>query len=101
MIDPDVTIGSLISVESGLTPKLGSAGLPGMYRIGAWYDSANQPDVLTAGTRATTQSNESGAHLMLQQQVTGVQGGARGLSPFANFGQADRRTATIDQRINL
>ncbi len=99
--NPDGTIGSLIPVEIGWTPKLGSAGLPGMYRIGAWYDSANQPDVLTAGTSATTQSNESGAYLMLQQQVTGVQGGARGLSLFANFVQADRDTATIDQLITL
>src|SRR5260221_9434767 len=99
--NPDGTIGSLIPVEIGWTPKLGSAGLPGMYRIGAWYDSANQPDVLTAGTSAATQSNESGAYLMLQQQVTGVQGGARGLNLFANFVQADRDTATIDQLITL
>src|SRR5260370_41250444 len=39
---------------------------------------------------------------MLQQLVTTVRSGAsRGLSVFANFVQADRNTATIDQLITL
>ena len=110
--NPDGTIGTLIPAEVGWTPKLGHAALPGSYRIGVWYDSSNQPDVFEAanngprvlnpGVPARMRGSESGGYLMLQQQVTTVRGDAsRGLSLFANFVQADRNTATIDQLITL
>jgi porin len=110
--NPDGTIGTLIPAEVGWTPKLGRAALPGSYRIGAWFDSSNQPDVFQAanggprvlnpGVPARMRSSESGGYVMLQQQVTTVRGDAsRGLSLFANFVQADRNTATIDQLITL
>jgi porin len=99
-------------VEVGWTPKLFSAALPGAYRIGYWYDSSNQPNVhlaangnplvLSPGAPALMESNESGWYLMAQQQITTVRGDAsRGLTLFANFVQADRSTATIDQLITV
>jgi len=95
-------------VEVGWTPKLFEAALPGAYRIGAWYDSSNQPNVffaangqplvLSPGVPALMESSESGWYAMAQQQVTTVHGDAsRGVTLFANFVQADRNTATIDQ----
>ena len=110
--NPDGTIGTLIPAEVGWTPKIGHAALPGSYRIGVWYDSSNQPDVFEAanngprvlnpGAPARMRSSESGGYVMLQQQVTTVRGDvSRGLSLFANFVQADRNTATIDQLITL
>jgi porin len=110
--NPSGTTGTLIPAEVGWTPKLGHAALPGSYRIGVWYDSSNQPDVFQAanngprvlipGVSARMRSSESGGYVMLRQQVTTVRGDAsRGLSLFANFVQADRNTATIDQLITL
>jgi porin len=106
--NPPGTIGTLIPVEGGWTPKLFSAGLPGAYRLGAWYDTSNQPNVFLAangqplvlnpGVPALTENSGWGWYAMAQQQVTTVRGDAsRGLTVFANFVQADRDTATIDQ----
>ena len=100
--NPDGTIGTLIPVEAGWTPKQGPGGLPGAYRVGVWYDSANQPGISSApGGTAIMQSSESGFYLMAQQQVTGTRGDARGLSLFANLVQADRDTAFVDQLISV
>jgi porin len=110
--NPSGTIGALVPVELGWTPKLGVAGLPGSYRVGGWYDSSDQPDVFLAashmplvvspGVPPLTRHNSAGGYAMLQQQVTAVDGNhSRGLSLFANFVQADRHTATIDQLITL
>jgi porin len=77
-----------------------------------WYDSSNQPDVFLAannqplalnpGLRARVRGSENGGYAMLQQQLTTVHGDrSRGLSVFANFVQADRNTARIDQLISL
>jgi len=108
--NPPGTIGTLIPVEVGWTPKLFEAHLPGAYRLGYWYDSSNQPNVflaangqplvLSPGVPALVENSESGWYAMAQQQVTTVSGDAsRGLTLFANFVQADRQTATIDQLI--
>lgn len=110
--NPPGTIGTLIPVEVGWTPKLFEARLPGAYRLGYWYDSSNQPNVflaangnplvLSPGVPPLMESSESGWYAMAQQQVTTVRGDAsRGLTLFANFVQADRNTATIDQLITL
>lgn len=112
LFPPSGTIGTLVPVEVGWTPKLFTAALPGAYRIGYWYDSSNQPNVflaangqplvLSPGVPALTESSESGWYLMAQQQLTTVRGDAsRGLTLFANFVQADRNTATIDQLITV
>jgi len=110
--NPSGTIGALIPVELGWNPKFFEAGLPGSYRVGFWYDSSDQPSVylaangtplaLSPGAAPLMESSQSGYYLMLQQQVTALRGDSkRGLSVFANFVQADRNTATIDQLITL
>ena len=110
--NPSGTIGALVPAELGWTPKLGQAALPGTYRVGVWYDSSDQPDVflaannmplvLSPGVPPLTRNHEAGSYAMVQQQITTVDGNpSRGLSLFANFVQADRHTATIDQLITL
>ena len=65
------------------------------------YLAANgNPLVLSPGVPAHVNGHETGGYVMLQRQVTAVRGDvSRGLSLFANFVQADRDTATIDQLI--
>jgi porin len=105
--NPDGTIGARIPVEAGWTPKFGEAGLPGAYRVGAWYDSSDLPDASgparsTVGDPPHINNQEVGGYVMLQQQVTAVRGDvSRGLTLFANFVQADRDTASIDQLITV
>jgi porin len=110
--NPSGTIGALIPAEVGWTPKLGTSGLPGSYRIGIWYDSSDQPDVFLAannqplalnpGSSPRIRGSETGGYAMAQQQLTTVRGNRwRGLSLFANFVQADRNTARIDQLISV
>jgi porin len=109
---PSGTIGALLPVELGWTPRLGEAGLPGAYRVGLWYDSSNVPDVFVAangnplvqspGVPARTVGHETGGYAMLQQQITSRhEDRARGLTVFGNFVQADRDTAVIDQLITV
>ena len=58
------------------------------------------PLVLNPGV--LMENSESGYYVMLQQQVTSVRGdSSRGLTVYANFVQADRDTATIEQLITL
>jgi porin len=106
--NPPGTIGTLIPAEVGWMPKLFQDALPGAYRAGYWYDTSNQPNVFLAangmplvlnpGVPPLMENSESGYYLMLQQQVTSVRGDpTRGLTLYANWVQADRDTATIDQ----
>jgi porin len=47
--------GALIPVELGWLPTFGNGTLPGSYKIGAWYDTSNAPNVVDiAGTVAAT-----------------------------------------------
>jgi porin len=109
---PAGTIGALIPVEIDWTPKLGSGRLPGAWRVGAWYDSSNQPDVYLAangqpqatspGVPPLMHGSESGFYVNIQQQVTAVGSDAsRGLSVFANYVRPDQDTATIGELISL
>ena len=112
LASPPGTIGALIPVELTWSPKFGAAQLPGTYRIGGWYDTSTQPDVylaangqpqvLSPGVPPLLHNGESGFYLNFQQQLTNDAGdNSRGLTVFANWVQADRNTATIDQLISL
>jgi carbohydrate-selective porin OprB len=47
--------GALIPVELGWLPTFGGGKLPGSYKIGAWYDTSNAPNVVDVlGTVAAT-----------------------------------------------
>jgi porin len=83
----------------GWLPK--SAGAEGGYRLGAWYDNGGGND-LYLNTDGAALATEGGTPLQRHHQFgfyAMAQGGSesRGISPFANFVQADRRIAAIEQ----
>jgi porin len=94
--------GVLTPAELSWSPKLGAAGLPGTWRIGGWYSSANGPDVLQAIPLQPSRrwGSRYGGYFSIQQQVTGKAKGA-GLSLFANATLADRHTALTDRQVAL
>src|SRR5690606_34051018 len=53
--------GALFPVEAAWTPKLGAAGLPGTYLVGAWYSTADADDVLLAADGAPLPLSEAPA----------------------------------------
>ncbi|WBO21318.1 carbohydrate porin [Sphingomonas abietis] len=112
------TQGVTTPVEFGWTPRLGPSGLPGLYRIGAWYSTAHGDDVLDgedgrpigiSGLPAERRSGRYGGYVLLTQQLTGrftidANGTAhttQGLKIQANFTQMDRRTARLNSQLAL
>lgn len=108
--------GVLVPFEAGRQVRLGSAGLPGLYRVGGWYSTANADDVLLGRDRLPAiaanepmlqRSGRYGGFVMLNQQLTGhyvvqANGDAhttQGITAFATFTQADRHTARVDNQI--
>jgi porin len=122
-LDNDFTIGHfhgatgvLAPFETGVHARLGSAGLPGLYRVGGWYSSDNTDDVLLdrarrpatlAGTPMLQRSGRYGGFVMAEQQLTGrVKDDAangpqtvQGLTAFFTLTQTDRHTARIDNQM--
>ena len=92
-------------LEVGWLPK--NAGVDGGYRLGAWYDNVGGNDLFlntegeplaTAGGTPLQRHHQSGFYAMAQQQVWTHPGSEkRRISLFANFVQADRRIAEIEQ----
>lgn len=103
--NPSGTTGALMPLELGWTPQHGA--LPGIYKLGAWYNSAGgkdlyldsqrEPLALTGGA-PLQRSSRHGAYLMMRQQVSG-DAGASGTTVFFNITQADRRTSATDRQI--
>ncbi len=103
--------GVLFPVEAAWKPKPG--GLPGMYRIGAWYDTSHADDVvldehsglaINTGLEPLRRNGRWGGWAVLRQQVSGSanqDGTVRGLSVFGRVTQADRRTSRLDRQIVL
>ena len=102
--------GALIPVELAWLPKFGDGTLPGSYKIGAWYDTSNAPNVVDVmGTVAATNPSvpvvssqgRYGGYINFEQQVTrGSTSNSRGgLSLFLNAVFADDRTSTLDRQI--
>jgi len=101
--------GVLLPVEGVWKPKLG--GLPGTYRIGAWYDTSRADDAVLdqqgsiaaiTGVEPLQRDGRWGAWALLRQQVTGSadqDGTVKGLTLFTRATQADRRTARIDNQL--
>ena len=92
-------------LEVGWLPQ--SAGVDGGYRLGAWYDNVGGNDLYlntdgeplaTKGGTPLPRHHQSGFYAMAQQQVWRHGGSEkRRISLFANFVQADRRIAEIEQ----
>ena len=106
--NPHGTTGALIPVEFGWQPQTGPyRGLPGSYKVGAWYNTSDGDDVALDALRrplgadsatALRRDGAYGAYVNLEQQVTGIAGG-RGATVFLNATQADKFTAATDRQI--
>ncbi|HEX8542518.1 MAG TPA: carbohydrate porin [Pseudomonas sp.] len=102
------TQGAVLPVELVWSPKV--AGLPGEYRAGYYYSTADSQDVYknSNGQSAATDgayrsaSSKHGMWLNLRQQVTSVDGDAsRGLSLFINGTMHDKKTNMVDNYVAL
>lgn len=98
--------GVLVPAEVGWTPKLGAAGLPGTWLVGAWWSDVTAPDLLLANngipqplTSAPPLERRGrwGGYVSIKQQVTGKPKG-KGLTLFVNYTAADRRTSRLDRQ---
>ena len=101
-LDADNTDGVTIPAEVIWTPKSLVNGLPGSYRVGGMYntadDVANQKDV----ANPTDAKNRTFAGwLAVEQQLTSTGSGRQGLHSFANFTWHDRDTNKVDNSQQL
>lgn len=105
--NPRGTTGALVPLEFGWRPTV--RGLPGSYKVGAWYNTSDTNDLVldrnrqplgTTDDAALQRDGAYGAYISLQQQVTGSAGG-NGMTLFLNAAQADRFTAATDQQVAL
>ena len=95
-LDTDHADGVTIPAEVVWTPKSFVNGLPGSYRIGGMYntadDIANQKDIATGEGKNRTFAG----WLAIEQQLTSTGSGRQGLHSFANFTWHDRDTNKVD-----
>ncbi|WP_161989060.1 carbohydrate porin [Sphingomonas glacialis] len=107
--------GVLIPAEIGFTPRLGASRLPGSYRFGGWYNTAEANDVgldINGNPQAVTglaplrRTGRYGFYLQLQQQLSGsVEEGKagpkvrNGLIAYLNITQTDRHTTVTDNQV--
>ncbi|RAZ04096.1 carbohydrate porin [Acinetobacter sp. SM1B] len=96
-LNTDHADGVTIPAEVIWTPKSLVNGLPGSYRVGGMYntadDVANQKDI----ANPTDAKNRTFAGwLAVEQQLTSTSQGRQGLHSFANFTWHDRDTNKVD-----
>lgn len=100
-LDTDNADGVTIPAEVIWTPKSLVNGLPGSYRVGGMYntadDVANQKDVATGEGKNRTFAG----WLAVEQQLTSTGNGRQGLHSFANFTWHDRDTNKVDNSQQL
>jgi porin len=85
--------GVLVPVEFGKTVSLGSAAMPGHYKVGGYFDSSSAPDVTNS---SLSYSGRYGGYILADQMVWSFQPGTdRGLIVVANATISDKRTAQI------
>ncbi|MDN4055012.1 carbohydrate porin [Massilia sp. YIM B02763] len=103
--NPHGTTGALIPVEFGWLPSVN--GLPGSYKVGAWYNTSDSADLMLDQNRQPLGSSDAvalrrdgayGGYVSIQQQVTGSAGG-KGMTLFLNASQADKFTAATDSQV--
>jgi porin len=94
--------GVMVPLELGWNPTFGSGGrLVGLYKLGAWVDTSNAPDVLLPDV---TRPKRYGAYFVARQQVTHVldaDNKAQGLNVFLRLTQADQATSSVDSQYTL
>ena len=95
-LDTDHADGVTIPVEVVWKPKGLVNGLPGSYRVGGMYNTAdnpkNQKDIKTGKPEDRTFAG----WLAIEQQLTSTGVGKQGLHSFANFTWHDRVTNKVD-----
>lgn len=100
-LDTDNADGVTIPAEVIWTPKSLVNGLPGSYRVGGMYntadDVANQKDVATGEGENRTFAG----WLAVEQQLTSTGNDRQGLHSFANFTWHDRDTNKVDNSQQL
>lgn len=100
-LDTDNADGVTIPVEVVWTPKSLVNGLPGSYRVGGMYNTAddakNQKDIITGQGEDRTFAG----WLAVEQQLTSTGSGRQGLHSFANFTWHDRKTNKVDNSQQL
>lgn len=85
--------GVLIPVEFGKTVKLGAAELPGHYKVGAYYDTSEAPNITNS---SLTYKGRYGGYILADQMVWSLAPGTdRGLIVVANATISDMRTSQI------
>jgi porin len=104
--NPSGTTGALIPLEVGWQASW--HGLPGSYKLGAWYNTSNGDDLYydvnrnprgVTGLKSLERKGQYGGYLSFQQQISGTAGG-RGATVFLNYSHADSNTAQLDQQIS-
>lgn len=107
-LDTDNADGVSIPVELIWTPKQAVNGLPGSYRIGGMYNTAdnaeNQFDIAKGkvdGKGVSPEDRTFGGWIAIEQQLTSTGEGKRGLHSFANFTWHDRVTTKVDNSQQL
>tara|TARA_R110001606_G_scaffold171956_7_gene318101 strand:+ start:2368 stop:3681 length:1314 start_codon:yes stop_codon:yes gene_type:complete len=89
--------GVIAPLELGWEPEHGPGGLPGKYKIGAYYSNADAPDYRDGGDSG----RRYGAWFVIQQQVTRRAGDRdRGLSLFVQGTWNDERTAYAERYVS-
>ena len=100
-LDTDNADGVTIPAEVVWTPKSLVNGLPGSYRVGGMYNTAddakNQKDIITGQGEDRTFAG----WLAVEQQLTSTGSGRQGLHSFANFTWHDRKTNKVDNSQQL
>ena len=104
------------AVELGWKRRLGRRGLPGIYKVGGWYNTQHADDLLPSQYNQSTiegstdlarKTGRYGGYFAARQQLTGsfvddpINGPTTtsGLSVQVNFTQADRRTSRTDNQL--
>ena len=89
-----------VLAETVWSPKQGFNDLPGSYRFGVLYNTAddakNQYDVAYPAA-VVAEDRSYGGWISFEQQLTSVGAGRRGLHSFGNFTFHDRTTTQVDQ----
>jgi porin len=89
---------ALLPIELVWKPATNENRLSGMYRLGAYYDSSNEADVLAR----QRQGRRWGAWLVGQQQLWSGHGDIeRGLHAFTQLHVYDRQTAMFRSQVSL
>lgn len=98
-LDPDQSLkfhrdgseGVITPVEVGWVPDQGPGGLPGKYKLGAYYSSAEASDYEDGGDAG----RRYGGYFVVQQQVSAPYGDQRGLTLFTQGSWHDPDTAYV------